>query len=274
MDETINYEKKVLQLKEDIVKMIYLAGSGHVGGSLSVLDILVALYYNVLKIDPKNPNMEDRDRMVLSKGHACPALYAVLADKGYFPKKDLSTLRKLGSHLQGHPDSRSTPGIDCNGGSLGQGASVAGGMAMAAKYLGKDYRVFAIIGDGESQEGLIWEVAMSAVQFKLDNFTLILDHNGLQIDGSNEEIMGVGNMCDKFAAFGWDVTRLEDGHDIAAITAALEKKVTGRPKFICCDTIKGHGISFMENNFMWHGKTIDEATYKAAMKELEEAVNG
>ena len=272
----MNYEKKVLQLKEDIVKMIYLAGSGHVGGSLSVLDILVALYYNVLNIDPKNPDMEDRDRVVLSKGHACPALYAVLADKGYFPKEDLATLRKLGSHLQGHPDSRSTPGIDCNGGSLGTGARpFAGGHGHGGKNtLARTNRVFAIIGDGESQEGLIWEVAMSAVQYKLDNFTMILDHNGLQIDGSNDEIMNVGDMCAKFAAFGWDVTRLENGHDIDAITVGLQKKVVGKPKFICCETIKGHGISFMENNFMWHGKTIDEATYKAAMEELEEAING
>ena len=270
----MNYEEKVRQLKIDIIEMIYKAGSGHVGGSLSVIDILAALYYNVLKIDPQNPQWEDRDRMVLSKGHACPALYAVLADKGYFPKKDLMTLRKLGSHLQGHPDANKTPGVDCHAGSLGQGASVAAGMAMAAKFLGKDYHVYTIIGDGESQEGMIWEVAMSAAKYQLDNFTMILDHNGLQIDGANDEVMPIGDICAKFGASGWNVIYLKNGHDVHSIINALKQKCDKKPAFICAETIKGHGISFMENDYGWHGKTIDRETYEEAIKELGGKING
>lgn len=270
----MNYEEKVQQLKIDIIEMIYKAGSGHVGGSLSVLDILVALYYEVLNVDPKNPQWEDRDRMVLSKGHACPALYAILADKGFFPKEDLATLRKLGSHLQGHPDANTTPGVDCHSGSLGQGVSVAAGMAMAAKHLNKNYHVYSVIGDGESQEGMVWEVAMSAPKFKLDNFTVILDHNGLQIDGSNDEVMPIGDICAKFGASGWNVIHLKNGHDIDAIIEALRTRCEGKPTFICAETIKGHGVSFMENDYGWHGKTIDKAAYEAAMKELGGKING
>lgn len=270
----MNYKEKETQLSMDIVKMIYQAGSGHVGGSLSALDILIALYYDVIKKDPENPSWEERDRVVLSKGHACPAQYAILADLGYFPKEDLATLRKFGSHLQGHPDAKKTPGIECSSGSLGQGASVAAGMAMAAKYKGEKHHVYTIIGDGESQEGMIWEVALSAPQYKLDNFTMILDHNGLQIDGSNDDVMGIGDICAKFGASGWNVIHLKDGHNIEDIIAALKMHCDGKPTFICCETVKGHGISFMENNFNWHGKTIDEATYQAAMKELEGKLNG
>ena len=179
-------QEKAKQLRADIVKMTYLAKSGHPGGSLSCVEMLMALYYNIMKVDPSNPGWEERDRFVLSKGHACPALYAVLADKGYFPREDLWTLRKFHSHLQGHPDMRKTPGVDANTGSLGQGVSIAGGMALAAKYKGESHRVFVITGDGESQEGLVWEAAMSAAHYKLDNLTVLLDHNGLQIDGTND----------------------------------------------------------------------------------------
>jgi len=243
---------KAGQLRRDIVEMLYRCQSGHPGGSLSCVEILMALYYETMKTDPKNPLMEDRDRMVLSKGHGCPALYAVLADKGFFPREDLWNLRQLGSHLQGHPDMVKTPGVDANTGSLGQGASIALGLAMAAKYKKASYKVYAVLGDGECQEGMIWEAAMAAAHFRLDNLTFILDHNGLQIDGSNDTVMGLGNIEAKFAAFGFECIKV-DGHDIGAITAALAVPGFGRPKFICCETVKGKGVSFMENNSGWHG---------------------
>ncbi|MDR2931976.1 MAG: transketolase [Oscillospiraceae bacterium] len=272
---TITQQKeKAQQLRADIVKMLYLAKSGHPGGSLSSIEILMSLYYNVAKVDPKNPKMEDRDRIVMSKGHACPALYAVLADKGYFPKEDLWTLRQADSHLQGHPDMLKTPGVDVNTGSLGQGISIAGGMALAAKYKKADYKVYAIIGDGEMQEGLVWEAAMSSAHYKLDNFTVILDHNGLQIDGKNEDVMSIGDAMAKFAAFGFECIKVDDGHDIEKIVAALNKPVSGKPKFICCETVKGKGISYMENNHGWHGKAPSQEDYEKAMGELGVAVNG
>ena len=202
--DVISLETKARQLRADVVKMVHLAKSGHPGGSLSCVDILVALYYKHANIDPKKPNWEDRDRIILSKGHSCPALYAVLADKGYIDKNLLWTLRKTNSSLQGHPDMKKTPGVDLNTGSLGQGVSVAMGMALGAKHQNKNYKVFAIIGDGESQEGLTWEAAMAAAHYKLDNFTVILDHNGLQIDGSNDKVMSIGNMVEKYRAFGFE----------------------------------------------------------------------
>ena len=262
-------QKKAAQLRIDIIEELYKAQSGHPGGSLSCIDELVALYYNVMNVDPSHPQMPDRDRFVLSKGHCCPALYAVLADKGYFDKAELATLRKLGSHLQGHPDMRKTPGVDANTGSLGQGVAIAMGMALAAKHGGKDYRVFTLVGDGEAQEGLVWEASMAAAHYKLDNFTVILDHNGLQIDGKNDDVMSLGDVCAKFAAFGFDVVTV-NGHDIDAITAALKAPAApGKPKFVCCETVKGKGVSFMENNASWHGATIKTADYEAAIKELE-----
>ena len=265
--DTQELKRKARDIRADIIRMLYKAQSGHPGGSLSCVEILLALYYNVANVDPKNPQMEDRDRIVLSKGHACPALYAVLAHKGFFPREDLWKLRQIDSHLQGHPDSRKTPGVDVNTGSLGQGVSVAVGIAVAAKYLKKDYRVYAIIGDGECQEGLVWEAAMASAHYKLDNLTVILDHNRLQIDGSNDEVMSIGDIVAKFEAFGFDCHKV-DGHDIDAITAALNKKVSGKPKFICCETFKGKGISFMEDQFGWHGKAPNEMEYLDAMKEL------
>lgn len=263
----VTLAEKAGQLRRDIVEMLYRCQSGHPGGSLSCVEILMALYYETMKTDPKNPLWEDRDRMVLSKGHGCPALYAVLADMGFFPREELWSLRQLGSHLQGHPDMVKTPGVDANTGSLGQGASIALGMAMAAKYKKASYKVYAVLGDGECQEGMIWEAAMAAAHYKLDNLTFLLDHNGLQIDGSNDSVMGLGNIEAKFAAFGFECLKV-DGHDIAAITAALAVPTFGRPKFICCETIKGKGVSFMENNAGWHGRPINPEEYAKAMQEL------
>jgi transketolase len=258
---------KAGRIRRDIVEMLYRCQSGHPGGSLSCVEILMALYYKTMRIDPENPKMEDRDRLVLSKGHGCPALYAILADKGYFPREDLWNLRQLGSHLQGHPDSAKTPGVDANTGSLGQGASIAVGMAIAAKYKEADYKVYAVLGDGECQEGMIWEAAMSAAHYKLDNLVFLLDHNGLQIDGKNDDVMGLGNIGGKFAAFGFECFKV-DGHDINALAAALAAPVSGKPKFICCETVKGKGVSFMENNAGWHGKPMNAEEYAKAMSEL------
>lgn len=263
-------QEKARQLRIDIIEMLYKAQSGHPGGSLSCIDALTALYYNVMKNDPADPSDPHRDRFVLSKGHCCPALYAVLADRGYFPREELGSLRQLGSILQGHPDAKLTPGVEASTGSLGQGISVAVGMAMAAKHGRQDYKVYTMIGDGECQEGMVWEAAMSAAHYKLDNFTVILDHNGLQIDGKNDDVMSLGSICAKFAAFGFD-TYSVDGHDIDAVTVALKLPNTpGKPKFVCCDTVKGKGVSFMEDKAGWHGSAIKTADYEAAMAELRE----
>lgn len=266
-------QEKAKQLRADIVKMTYLAKSGHPGGSLSCVEMLMALYYNIMKVDPSNPGWEERDRFVLSKGHACPALYAVLADKGYFPREDLWTLRKFHSHLQGHPDMRKTPGVDANTGSLGQGVSIAGGMALAAKYKGESHRVFVITGDGESQEGLVWEAAMSAAHYKLDNLTVLLDHNGLQIDGTIEEVNSAMPIADKFRAFKFHVIELADGNDMAQIRAAFAeaREVVGRPVCIVAETVKGKGVSFMEGQVGWHGKAPNDEQFEQAMAELEAA---
>lgn len=266
----MNYEQKTKELRRDILTMIYKAQSGHTGGSLSCVEILTALYYEKMNIDPKNPKWADRDRFVLSKGHCAPALYAVLADKGYFPKEDLAGLRKIYSHLQGHPDCNKTPGVDMNTGSLGQGISIAAGMAISAKYTKSDYKVYTLLGDGECQEGMVWEAAMSAAHYKLDNFTVILDHNGLQIDGPNDEVMCIGDPIAKFAAFGFDTYKVENGHDVDAILEALNAPFTpGKPKFICCETHKGQGVSFMTDQVGWHGKAPNTEQYEQAMKELE-----
>lgn len=264
----MNYEEKARELRVDILKSLYQCQSGHPGGSLSCVETLMALYYNVMNVDAANPKKEDRDRFILSKGHACPALYAVLADKGFFPKEDLMNLRQLHCHLQGHPDMQKTPGVDSNTGSLGQGISVAVGMAIAAKYKKADYKVYTLIGDGEAQEGIVWEAAMSAAHYKLDNLTVMMDYNGLQIDGSNDEVMSLGNIMAKFEAFGFECIEV-DGHDIDAITEALKKPVSGKPKFICCKTVKGKGVSYMENVSGWHGKPMSKENFEAAMKELE-----
>lgn len=271
MNSVLN--EKATQIRADILKSLYLCQSGHPGGSLSCVEILMALYYNVMKEDSKNPQMADRDRFVLSKGHACPALYAVLADKGYFPKEDLWSLRQIDSHLQGHPDMRKTPGIDCNTGSLGQGVAIATGMALAAKHAKADYKVYTLVGDGELQEGLVWEAAMSAAHYKLDNLVVMLDFNGCQIDGHNDEVMSLGDVVAKYKAFGFECI-VVDGHDVDAVTEALNAPVSGKPKFICCNTVKGKGVSFMEGDPGWHGKPLNKEQYVAAMKELGVEVDG
>ena len=263
----MDYCEKAKELRKDIVKMLYLSKSGHPGGSLSELEILIALYYEVMNIDPKNPGKEDRDLFVLSKGHACPGLYAVLADKGYFPKDDLWTLRKAESKLQGHPDSHKTKGIDVNAGSLGQGASVAVGLALATKRKNLGQKVYCLLGDGECQEGLVWEAAMAAAHYKLDNLTFILDNNGLQIDGKNDEVMSLGNIKSKFDSFEFATFEV-DGHNVEEIVKALKADTNGKPRFIQAHTVKGHGISFMENNVGWHGKAPNEEEYNQALKEL------
>ncbi|EMT37932.1 Transketolase, N-terminal subunit, partial [Thermoanaerobacter thermohydrosulfuricus WC1] len=247
-------KQKAKEVRIDIINMLAEAGSGHPGGSLSCADILTLLYFDKMNVKPDNPKWEDRDRLVLSKGHAAPALYAVLAEKGFFPKEELKTLRKLGSILQGHPDMKSTPGLDMTTGSLGQGLSAANGMALAGKLDKKGYRVYVILGDGELQEGQIWEAAMTAAHYKLDNLTAILDFNGLQIDGPNREVKNIEPVNEKFKAFGWHVIEI-DGHDFDQIDKAIEeaKATKGKPTLIIAHTIKGKGVSFMENQVGWHG---------------------
>ena len=263
-------QEKAKQLRADIIKMLYLCQSGHPGGSLSLVEMLMAIYYNTAHVDPKNPKWEDRDRIVLSKGHGCPAQYAILADLGFFPREDLWTLRKLHSHLQGHPDCKKVPGVDASTGSLGQGCSIAAGMALGAKVQGKDTKVFTLLGDGECQEGQIWEALMSAAHYKLDNLTVIVDNNGLQIDGSNDEVMSLGDLSAKLRAFGFDLYEI-DGHDLDAVEAALSAPVTaGKPKAILAHTVKGKGVSIMENQVGWHGKAPNEEQRQQALKELED----
>ncbi len=257
------------EVRKDVIKMLGKSKSGHPGGSLSVVDILVTLYYKIMKVDPKYPNWEDRDRLVLSKGHSCPALYSILARKGYFNVDQLTTLRQLGSILQGHPDMKRTPGIDASVGSLGQGLSVAVGLALGAKLKNKDYRVYAIIGDGEMQEGQIWEALMATIHYKLDNLTTILDYNKLQIDGTNNEVMSLGDVKSRIKAFGFDVYEI-NGHDFEEIYGALTTSLASqKPKFIIAHTIKGKGVSFMENKVEWHGKAPNDDQVIKALAELE-----
>ena len=256
-------------IRKDIVTMIHGSKSGHPGGSLSAVEILTALYFDEMNIDPQNPKKEDRDRFVLSKGHAAPVLYATLAERGYFDKKELLSLRKVGAMLQGHPDMKGTPGVEISTGSLGQGFSVACGMAMASKLDNAPWRVYALLGDGEVQEGIIWEAAMSAAHYKLDNMIAFLDYNGLQIDGPNEKVMNIGPIVDKFKAFGWNVIEI-DGHDFDQIFAALDmaKETVGKPTMIIAKTIKGKGISFMENEASWHGTAPSDSDLERSLFEL------
>jgi transketolase len=263
---------KAKQLRGDILRMLFTCQSGHPGGSLSVVEILMALYYNVVKVDPQNPAWEERDRIILSKGHGAPAMYAILADRGFFPRWELWGIRQVDSRLQGHPDKNKTPGIDACTGSLGQGVSIAGGMAMALKHKKSPARVFVITGDGETQEGIVWEAAMSAAHYKLDNLTVLLDHNGLQIDGKNDEIMSLGDICGKYRSFGFDCFSV-NGHDIGELVKAINVPVSGKPKFIECKTHKGYGISFMTDNYTWHGKALNEEQYMKAIQELGVTVN-
>ncbi|MCQ4637774.1 transketolase [Anaerovorax odorimutans] len=268
MDYT-QFEKTAANIRTGIVKAIHNAGSGHPGGSLSAADIVTALYFKEMNIDPKNPKMEGRDKFILSKGHAGPVQYAALAERGYFPKEDILQLRKLGSKFQGHPDMKKVPGIEMSTGSLGQGFSAAGGMAMAAKVDKSPARVYVLLGDGEIQEGLVWEAAMSAAHNKLDNLTAILDWNGLQIDGRNEDVMTVAPVDEKFRAFGWNVINI-DGHDFEQIFDAFAqaRACKGKPTMIIAKTIKGKGVSFMEGEYGWHGKAPSEEQTKQAVEEL------
>ena len=238
-------------------------------GRFPAADILAVLYFDKMNIDPENPNDPDRDRLVLSKGHAAPALYAALAERGYFPREDLKTLRDIHSHLQGHPNMNDTPGVDMSTGSLGQGLSVANGMALAGRLDNKDYWVYCVLGDGEIQEGQVWEAAMSAAHYKLDHVIAFVDHNKLQIDGTNDEVMTVNPIDEKFAAFGWHV-QVIDGNDLEAISAAIDaaKAETGRPSVIVCETVKGKGVSFMEDQVGWHGKAPNAEQAEQAIAEL------
>lgn len=262
-------------IRKDIIKMLTESNSGHPGGSLSAVEILTALYFGEMKLEVENPKWEDRDRFVLSKGHAAPVLYATLANKGYFDKAQLMTLRKIDSMLQGHPNMHDTPGVDMSTGSLGQGISAANGMAIAAKIDKKDYRVFALLGDGELEEGQVWEAAMSAAHYKLDNLTAFVDHNGLQIDGKITDVMNPEPIADKFRAFGWNVICI-NGHSYEEIFNAIDaaKECKGKPTMIVAETIKGKGVSFMENSAGWHGTAPNKEQCAKALDELGGALNG
>ena len=262
-------EKIARQIRIDIIESLAAAGSGHPGGSLSCADMLTVLYFEKMNVNPERPVDPDRDRLVLSKGHAAPALYAALAERGFFPREELIRLRKVDSHLQGHPNMTYTLGVDMSTGSLGQGLSAANGMALAGRLDNKDYYVYVILGDGESQEGQIWEAAMSAAHYKLDHIIALYDHNGLQIDGTNDEVMTVNPVDEKFAAFGWNVLSC-DGHDLEALSAAIDEAKTceGKPTVIICETIKGKGVSFMENQVNWHGAAPNAEQAAVALAEL------
>jgi transketolase len=262
-------QDKARDLRIEAIKMIHTAKSGHPGGSLSIADIVAVLYFDEMRVDPQNPVWEDRDRFILSKGHTCPIWYAVLAEKGFFPKEELATLRKLGSKLQGHPDMKKVPGIDMTTGSLGNGLGIGVGMAKAAKIDWKDYRVYVAVGDGEVQEGAIWEAAMSAAHYKLDNLTVIVDKNNLQVDGFVSDIMAIDSIDAKFKAFGFAVLTI-DGHNIEQIGEAFTKarQTKGKPTCVIANTVKGKGVSYMENVCSWHGTAPNYAQFEIAMQEL------
>ncbi|MGF7184706.1 transketolase [Desulfitispora alkaliphila] len=264
-----NLVEKAKEIRRDIVNMITEAGSGHPGGSLSAVEILTYLYFKEMNVDPKNPKDENRDIFILSKGHAAPVLYATLAAKGYFPKDELGKLRKLGSMLQGHPDMERVPGVEMSTGSLGQGLSVANGIAMANKLDGKENRVYVLLGDGEVQEGQIWEASMASAHYKLDNLVAFLDYNGLQIDGPVDQVMASDPLADKWRAFNWNVIEI-DGHDYEQIENAINeaKKVKGKPTMVIAKTIKGKGVSFMENQVGWHGVALKPDELERALEDL------
>ena len=270
--DTLALKKTANEIRKGIVTAVHSAKSGHPGGSLSAADILTYLYFEEMNVDPKDPKKADRDRFVLSKGHIAPALYATLAEKGYFPKEDLKTLRHVGSYLQGHPDMKHIPGVDMSSGSLGQGISAAVGMALSAKLDSKDYRTYALLGDGEIQEGQVWEAAMFAGARKLDNLVVIVDNNGLQIDGDIADVCSPYPIDEKFKAFGFHVIEV-DGHDFDALKAAFDeaKQTKGQPTAIIAKTVKGKGVSFMENQCSWHGTAPNDEQYAQAMEELEKA---
>ena len=265
-------EKKANDIRIGIIEGVYNAGCGHPGGSLSIADIMAYLYFEKMNVDEKNPKWEQRDRFVLSKGHTAPALYATLAHRGFFPVEELKTLRKTESRLQGHPDMKNIPGVDMTTGSLGLGISAACGMALSAKISGDSYRVYTVVGDGESEEGQVWEAAMFASHYKLDNLCMLLDWNGLQIDGPITEVMNPTPHDEKFKAFGWNVIMI-DGHNFDEIENAFNEAEAckGKPTAIICRTVKGKGVSYMENAVEWHGAAPKEEQYKIAIEELTKA---
>ena len=271
--ELLELKQKANEVRKGIVTAVHAAKSGHPGGSLSAADILTYLYFEEMNIDPAQPKKADRDRFVLSKGHNAPGLYAVLAERGYFSKKDLLTLRHIGSYLQGHPDMKHINGVDMSSGSLGQGISAAAGMTVSAKISGDSYHVYTLLGDGEIQEGQVWEAAMFAGHRKLDNLTVIVDNNNLQIDGSIEDVCSPYPIDKKFEAFNFHVICVEDGNDMGQLKKAFDeaKTVKGKPVAIIARTLKGKGVSFMENKASWHGKAPNDEEFSQAMKELDEA---
>lgn len=268
-DSKIKLDQKCIQFRNDLIDILHNIQTGHPGGSLSCTEILTTLYFEVMKQDPRDPAWEKRDRLILSKGHAAPMLYIILAELGYFPKKDLMTLRQLNSHLQGHPCVHKTPGVELSTGPLGLGLGAGVGMALGERLKGSDSYIYVVLGDGEIQEGAVWEAALAGAKFKTTHCIAILDHNGIQLDGTNEEIMPMGNIGAKWEAFGWNVIGC-DGHNIMAIKNAVEsaKDETVRPSIIICETIKGKGISFMEGKNTWHGKAISDEEYRQAKAEL------
>jgi len=268
--DTLELRKKSIEVRKDILKMLTLAGSGHTGGSLSIVDILVSLYFGRLRHDPKNHQWPERDRLLLSKGHACPALYAVLAHAGYFPKELLWTLRKLGSQLQGHPQ-MGLPGVEISSGSLGQGLSIANGMALGARLNKSGSKIYCLMGDGETNEGQVWEAAMTAAHYALDSVCAIVDFNGLQIDGFCCEVKDMGSYRHKWESFGWH-TLETDGHDISRLIESYDAagRIKGKPTVIIAHTVKGKGVSFIENKAEWHGIAPKKEEYEKAVRELDE----
>ena len=272
--DTLALKKMANEVRKGIVTAVHSAKSGHPGGSLSAADILTYLYFEEMNIDPKNPKMEDRDRFVLSKGHTAPGLYSTLANRGYFPVKDLETLRHTGSYLQGHPDMKHIPGVDMSSGSLGQGISCAVGMALAGKMDHKDYRVYTLLGDGEIEEGQVWEASMFAGHRKLDNLVVIVDNNNMQIDGTLDEVCSPDPIDKKFEAFNFHVIHVADGNDFAQLAEAFKeaRETKGMPTAIIAHTLKGKGVSYMEGQVGWHGKAPNDEEYAIAMEELGKAV--
>lgn len=274
MAECSELREKAREIRLRSLESVYRAKSGHLGGSFSAAEMLAVLYFHVLNLRPEEPRWADRDRFVLSKGHAAPALYAALAMRGYFPPEDLDRLRMYDSHLQGAP-SMKTPGIDMSSGPLGQGLSAAVGMALASRVQGKDFKVWCMVGDGEIQEGQIWEAAMTAAKYKLRNLVCILDHNKVQMSGTNDELMPMGDVREKFAAFGWRVVEIEDANDIGMVKDVFETifdTPDGRPTAVVAETVKGKGVSYMEGSAAWHGAVPDAAQYEQALRELKEGL--
>lgn len=269
--DKLHLQKIALEIRKGALTAVYTAASGHPGGSLGIAELLAYLYFEEMHVDPKNPKDPDRDRFVLSKGHTSPALYAALAEKGFFPKEDLKTFRQKDSYLQGHPDMKHIPGVDMSTGSLGQGISAACGMALSGKISEKKYRVWTILGDGECEEGQVWEAAMFAAHYGLNNLCAFVDFNGLQIDGPVTEVMNPTPLDTKFAAFGWN-TLVIDGHDFDQIASAVDAaKRSAKPTAVICKTTKGKGVSYMENVCSWHGSAPKTEQYEQGMRELEEA---